>query len=115
MSDAQSSPTLAEIDARLEAQRRRQEEEHARRYHRRVALPGSIPEFATRVFNDLIAALLIALAIGAAIDAAFNTWPWGILGMFLLGVVAAVRNVYQTAGRMSEPEAAQPTETIKRD
>ena len=116
MSDAHSSVTLADIDARLHAQRQRQAEDHARRFHRRLVLPGSVVEFAARVFNDLIAAVLIAIAIGAAIDGAFDTWPWGILGMFLLGAVAAVRNVYQTANKMSDLEAAEPAQKItKRD
>ena len=114
MSDAQTSPTLADIDARLRAQRQRQSEDHARRFHRRLVLPGSVVEFASRVFNDLIAALLIAISIGAAIDGAFDTWPWGILGMFLLGAAAAVRNVYQTASKMSDLEAAEPAKEITR-
>ena len=116
MSDAQSSLDLTDIDARLRAQRRRMDEDHARRFHRRVVLPGSVFEFAGRVCNDLIAALLIAIAVGVGIDGAFGTWPWGILGMFLLGAAAAVRNVYQTADKMSNLEANQPAqEIIRRD
>ena len=114
MSDAQTSPTLADIDARLRAQRQRQSEDHARRFHRRLVLPGSVVEFASRVFNDLVAAILIAISIGAAIDGAFDTWPWGIVGMFLLGAAAAVRNVYQTASKMSDLEAAEPAKEITR-
>ena len=116
MNDAPTLPTLADIDARLQARRRRQDEEDARRFHRRIVLPGSVIEFASRIFNDLVAAVLIAIAIGAAIDGAFDSWPWGIVGMFLLGAVAAVRNVHQTANKMADHEAAQPIKEItKRD
>ncbi len=108
------STTLPDLDARLAAYRKRQAEEEAGRFHRRFVVPGSMFEFSTRVVNDLIAAILISVAFGATIDSAFNSWPWGIVGMFLLGAAAAVRNLYQTAGRMADLEAAHVAETVGR-
>jgi F0F1-type ATP synthase assembly protein I len=104
MNQTPSSPTLPDLDARLAAYRKRQAEEDARRRHPRFIIPGSVIEFSGRVFNDLVAAILISIAFGATIDSVFGSWPWGFLGMFLLGAAAAVRNVYQTASRMAERE-----------
>ena len=114
MYDAPTSATLADIDARLRAVRSRQVVDEARRLGRRVPLPGSIIEFAGRVGNDLVAAMLIAIAVGVGIDGAFGTWPFGILGMFLLGASAAVRNVYKTADKMADCEAAEQDQKINR-
>ena len=99
-------PTLTDLDARLAAHRRQQAEEEARRTHRRFLVPRSTLDLASRVLNDLIAAVLIAVAFGVTIDSIFNSWPWGIIGMFLLGGAAAVRNVYQTASRMADDGTA---------
>jgi len=112
MNQIPSTPALRDLDARLVAYRKRQEEVEARQFHRRFAVPGSAYEFSGRVFNDLVAAILISIAFGATIDSVFNSWPWGLVGMFLLGVVAAVRNVYQTASRMA---ACETGETVARD
>jgi len=105
MSDTPEPLTLSALDARLRAWRARQTEDEVRRFHRRLILPAGTLEFASRVGNDLIAALLISIAFGAGIDAAFDTWPWGIVGLFLFGAAAAVRNVHQTASRMADTEA----------
>lgn len=106
MAETSRSPTLTELDARLDAHERRRAEEQASRLERRIVLPASTYQFASRVVYDMIAAVLISIAFGAAIDAAFDTWPWGILALFLLGAAAAVRSVYQTANRMAD--AAEP-------
>ncbi len=107
MNQMPSTPTLPQLDTRLAAYRKRQADEQARRFHRRFIVPGSVIEFSSRVFNDLVAAILISIAFGATIDSVFNSWPWGIVGMFLLGAAAAVRNVYQTASRMAEQETKE--------
>jgi F0F1-type ATP synthase assembly protein I len=116
MRENPQQPTLSDLDARLLAIQERQKADEVRRFHRRLILPKGTLEFSSRVFNDLIAAVLISISIGAAIDAAFDSWPWGTLGLFLLGAAAAVRNVYQTANKMADTEApagldARPTTT----
>jgi ATP synthase protein I len=111
-------PTLPELDARLAAHRKRQAEEEAKRLHRRFLVPRSTLDFASRVMNDLIAAILITVAFGVTIDSIFDSWPWGIIGMFVLGSAAAIRNVYQTASRMADEETAgapQPDARPDRD
>ena len=106
MNQTQTPVTLPELDARLRAYRARQAIDTVQRFQRRIILPDNTLQFASRALNDLIAALLISIAVGAAIDAAFDTWPWGITGMFVLGAAAAARNLYQTATRMAESEDA---------
>lgn len=106
MSQTPEPLTLSSLDARLRAWRARKTEDEVRRFHRRIVLPAGMLDFASRVGNDLIAALLISVAFGAAIDAAFDTWPWGIVGVFLLGAAAAARTVHQTASRVAETGTA---------
>jgi len=108
MTEAPKPPTLSDLDARLRACRRRRTEDEVRRFHRRIVLPSGMLDFSSRVGNDLIAAVMISIAFGAAIDAAFDSWPWGMVGLFLLGAAAAVRNVHQTACRMAETEGGEP-------
>ena len=116
MSGAPTLPTVDELDQRLRELRRRQVEDQARRAHSCFMMPRSVAEFAGRAFNDLVAALLIAIAVGAGLDGVFGIFPFGTLAMFLLGAAAAVRNVYQTANRMSDQAVAeQAQETIRRD
>ena len=107
MSAAERSITLSELDKRLRAHRQKTTESETNRFQRKFFLPTSTMAFASRVLNDLVAALLIGVAFGAAFDAAFNSWPWGCVTLFLLGSVAAVRNVYQTANKMADVDASQ--------
>ncbi|MEI6559290.1 MAG: AtpZ/AtpI family protein [Rhodospirillaceae bacterium] len=100
--------TLTDIDRRLRAQRRQRDESLARRFHKRIVLPGTMLQLASRASNDVIAAFLISIAFGAGLDGLFNTSPWGIVVMFTFGVVAAIRNVYQTATRAAEAEDEAP-------
>ena len=106
MAGTPRSPTLAELDRRLDARLRRQAAEQERQFERQEVLPASTFQFASRVVYDLIAAVMISVAFGAAIDAAFDTWPWAILALFLLGMAAAVRTVYRTANRMVDAAEA---------
>ncbi len=99
--------TLSELDVRLAAFRKRQAEEESKQVHRRFMVPRSTLDFASRVLNDLIAAVLIAVAFGVTIDSIFDSWPWGIVSMFVLGTAAAIRNVYQTASRMADDDSGR--------
>ncbi len=99
--------TLSELDARLAAHRKRQAEDEAKRLHRRFLVPRSTLDLASRVMNDLIAAILITVAFGVTIDSIFDSWPWGIVSMFVLGTAAAIRNVYQTASRMADEDSGR--------
>lgn len=108
MDDPNTPVSLAELDVRLKAMADRRHQEQRAKTARRSFLPAGTVEFAGRVGNDLVAAALIAVAVGAAIDAGFSTWPWGLVGMFALGAVAAVRNLYRTATRMADSERPAP-------
>jgi F0F1-type ATP synthase assembly protein I len=103
--------SLSELDARLSAYRKQQAEEEARRVHHRFLVPRSTLDLASRVLNDLIAAVLIAIAFGVTIDSVFDSWPWGIVSMFVLGGAAAIRNVYQTASRMANDDSERPPQS----
>ena len=50
-----------------------------------------------RVLADLLGGILGGAVIGWAIDALFDTSPWGLLVMLFLGIVVAFRNVFRTA------------------
>ncbi|MEI8394966.1 MAG: AtpZ/AtpI family protein [Rhodospirillaceae bacterium] len=102
MSDPDSLLTLDDLDRRLAVANNRAKSQEGSRFHRRFVLPEGTVQFASRAGNDLIAAALIAIAFGAAIDASFSTWPLGTFVMFAFGAVAAVRNVYRTARQMAD-------------
>jgi|SRR5271165_3723648 len=72
-----------------------------------------------RIGIELVAAVVVSVGLGWAIDHWLGTKPWAILGMFFLGIAAGMLNVYRavtgTSGAVgyrspkSDPGAAAPT------
>lgn len=60
---------------------------------------------------DLVGGCLVGLVFGLAIDQFFNTAPWGLLIMLMLGIASGFRLMMRTASTYavsSEQETQQP-------
>lgn len=51
---------------------------------------------AMRVGVEMVAGLLVGGGLGFLIDNAFDTGPWGLIVMVVLGFCAGIMNVYRT-------------------
>ena len=66
---------------------------------------------ALRLSSDFIAGVVVGAALGWGFDKLFDTSPWGLIVLLLLGFAAGVMNVLRTAGLATEP-AARKTEPL---
>jgi len=55
-----------------------------------------------RLASDLVAGVVVGAALGWGFDRLFDTSPWGLIVLFLLGFAAGLRNVIRSVG-MSRP------------
>ncbi|WP_207486010.1 AtpZ/AtpI family protein [Arenibaculum pallidiluteum] len=86
-------PSLDDLDARLRKARERSAppvEAQAR-----DGVPHSAFGIAFRIGIELVAALVVGLAIGLLFDRWLETGPWGLLAGLLLGFGAGIMNVYR--------------------
>jgi ATP synthase protein I len=56
---------------------------------------------ALRAGADLIAALLVGVGLGLAVDRLAGSGPWGMLAGLFLGFAAGLRNAMRTARRLN--------------
>ncbi|MEC9342278.1 MAG: AtpZ/AtpI family protein [Pseudomonadota bacterium] len=100
-----ADPSEAELTARLRALEKRLGTRTQERAEADREKPGN-PGFAAalRLSSEFVAAILVGVAIGWAIDRFFGVSPWGMIGFLLLGFCAGVLNVLRSAGLMKQPE-----------
>jgi ATP synthase protein I len=94
MSDEQPSDPLAGLRKRLDRARARETGGGG------AAEPGGALGFGMRVGIELIAALIVGVAIGLGIDYALGTRPWGLIAFFFVGSAAGIANVFRATQRM---------------
>ena len=58
---------------------------------------GSALGFGMRVGIEMLASLLVGLAIGWLFDRFLGTRPWGLIAFFFVGAAAGVLNVYRAS------------------
>lgn len=56
---------------------------------------------AFRMASEFVAAIIVAMALGMAVDAIFNTRPIFMIGLLMLGFAAGVLNVTRAAAEMN--------------
>lgn len=61
---------------------------------------GGALGFGLRIGAELLAALLVGLALGWVCDHFLGTRPWGLIAFFFIGAAAGVMNVYRTTQHM---------------
>jgi ATP synthase protein I len=56
-----------------------------------------------RIGIELVAAIVVSIGLGWAIDRWFGTRPWGMIVLFFLGVAAGMLNVYRAVSGIRGP------------
>lgn len=108
MDDREEPLPLDKLDARLRAARA--ESAGPRRARPSMASAGA----AFRVAVDLVAGVAVGVGLGLVFDRWLGTQPWFLLGFFVLGAAAGIRNVVRTAERLERERKASkaaPPET----
>jgi len=76
------------------------------------APPQTYSGWAYRVGMELVVSVAASVFVGIMIDDYFDTAPWGLIGMFLVGGTAAMRNIFKLIERYSPSSDDQaPTST----
>lgn len=103
MSEGGPQDPLAQLGERLKRARAEQDRESSaddRRWSQSALGLGF------RIGIEVVAALLVGLALGWATDHFFGTRPWGLIAFFFIGAAAGMLNAYRAAqgmGRGSTP------------
>ena len=86
-----------QFDARLRALNARRETERAAEIA--GAKGRSDWGMAVKLSSEFIAAVIVGGALGFAFDWLFDTSPWGLIVLFMLGFGASILNVLRAVGR----------------
>lgn len=108
MSEPGGGDPLRDLGERLERARRAQQGTPAGDPGGDGELPQGSLGFALRVGVELVAALMVGVAIGWGIDRWLGTRPWGLLVFFFLGAAAGILNVYRAVGGSGMMGGAAP-------
>jgi ATP synthase protein I len=60
--------------------------------------PESGLAFALRLGTEFTSGILVGLLMGYAIDHVFETQPWGLVVMVVLGATAGILNIFRLVG-----------------
>ncbi len=100
MAQQDRPPPLDQLDARLRAAQKRRDEKRAGRGGRRDAEDrtdrGKGIGLALRIGTELVAGVVVGVAIGLGLDWWLGTKPWLMIVFFFLGAGAGIVNVYRT-------------------
>lgn len=93
-------PSLDRLDARLRAAQKRRDDNRTGRGGRRDAEDrtdrGKGIGLALRIGTELVAGVVVGVAIGLGLDWWLGTRPWLMIVFFFLGAGAGIVNVYRT-------------------
>ena len=100
MAQQDRPPSLDKLDAKLRAAQERRGENRAGRGGTRDAQDrtdrGRGIGLALRIGTELVAGLVVGVAIGLGLDWWLGTKPWLMIVFFFLGAAAGIVNVYRT-------------------
>jgi len=74
-------------------------ETNAHSVHKSAGAASQAVNFAMRLGVELVAAMVIAVAIGWGLDKLFHTSPWLMVVMVPVGMAAGLRNIFRAAGK----------------
>jgi ATP synthase protein I len=94
MSEDRPPERLARLAAEIEKARRDRLRPEATG---RASPPRGALGLGFRIAVELVAALVVALALGWLFDRALGTRPWGLIVFFFLGAAAGILNVLRAA------------------
>ena len=95
MSEDKPPDPLAELGERLAKARR---ESGQRPPAEGGAGPQGLAGLGFRIGIELVAALVVGVALGWVVDRFVHTRPWGVVVGFVLGAAAGLLNVMRTVG-----------------
>jgi ATP synthase protein I len=98
MSEGGPSDPLARLSERLE--QARADENRERSGGGGAAPPPSGLGFGFRIGIELVASLIVGLALGWVFDHFLGTRPWGLIVFFFLGAAAGMFNAFRAAQGM---------------
>ncbi len=88
-----------DLKARIEAAQKRQHDATAPPEHHRSAGTLGAAMFHA---GQLVASVLVGLAIGFTIDKFAGTGPWGLLIFLVFGMAAGFRSIFRSASIMTQ-------------
>ena len=97
----------SDLDARLDSLRSRIETKRPTRESRsEVDKKGDVGGVgqAFKLCSEFIAGILVGAGLGYLFDTFFETTPWGMIVLLLLGFCAGILNVLRSAGMVAESE-----------
>ncbi len=95
MSDDKDRASLAELESKLVAVASKREETHSPK--RATGKPSQGMALGMRISAEMIAAVLVGLLIGWALDRVLGTTPWLLVLFVFLGAGAGGLNAYRVA------------------
>jgi len=95
MKDDPPLPSLAKLDEELRAAEAKRRKTKAPSQEKGQGLA-----FAMRIGVEIVAALIVGVAIGYFLDRWLGTKPWFLLLFFVLGAAAGFMNVFRVVGGM---------------
>ncbi len=99
MTETPSRHSFKELDARLRKARERQAGARGGRGGKGSAGMSGLG-MAVKIGVELVAALIVGVGIGWALDRWLGTKPWLMIVFFFLGSGAGILNVYRATARM---------------
>ena len=93
MQDDSPPPSLEKLDERLRAAKAKRRSAEATSTERGKGLA-----FAMRIGVEIVAALIVGVAVGYFLDRWLGTKPWFLLLFFVLGAAAGFVNVFRVVG-----------------
>lgn len=119
MAQQDRPPPLDQLDARLRAAQKRRDEKRAGRGGRRDSEDrtdrGKGIGLALRIGTELVAGVVVGVAIGLGLDWWLGTKPWLMIVFFFLGAGAGIVNVYRTMSGLGHAEGHSDRDRAKDD
>ncbi len=105
MTEDDNLPSLKDFEKRLEATRKRTAPPDPHEGSAGRGISGGLAQ-AMRVGMEMLAALLVGLALGWFLDEWLGTRPWLMLVCLLFGMTAGILNAYRVSRRLMQDPAA---------
>jgi ATP synthase protein I len=98
MSEGEPPDRLTHLGERIE--RARAGESPVRPSGRGGDALGGALGYGLRIGAELLAALIVGVALGWTCDHFLGTRPWGLIAFFFIGAAAGIMNVYRATQKM---------------
>lgn len=101
MTEGNDKPSLEDLDAKLSTLKTQRDQDAAKRKAKAEASKKSGLGTAYKIGSELVAAMIVGVAIGYGLDYLFGTSPAMLIVFILFGFAAGILNVFRAAGVVS--------------